>query len=135
MRLRRIATGKWTVVAEVDDGGVCDVCDVLDDLSDGPKTKGIAAGFKAHFDRIPAEGPRQLPDGIYHCVDADEGIYEFIKGRYRVVCFQANGRIVVCSAVEMKKSQKTPKKWVARAVALRVRYEAADQKNELVFEE
>lgn len=135
MRLRKIATGKWSVVAEVDADGVCVVAEALDALSSVANTRGVAAGFRVQFERIPVEGPKQLPDELYHCIDANEGIYQFIKGRYRLVCFQASGRVVVCSALEMKKTKKAPRSWVSHAVALRDRYLAAERNRELVVEE
>lgn len=122
MRLRVISEAAWKIVAVVDDRGDCEVLDALDELASHKKTSATASGFRAWWEHIPPEGPRQLPDSVYHCVDAENEIWEFIKGRHRILCFQTAGRIVVCSHVMLKASQKTPAKEKKRAIALRTEF-------------
>ena len=125
MRLRRIGSGRWTIAGEEDPRGGCPIADQLDALAENSKTRAIAAGFRAQFALIPAEGPTQLPDGIYHRVDSQNGIYEFIKGRYRILCFAVDGNVIVCSTIFLKDQRKTPKSEVKRAIDLKNRYMAA----------
>ena len=125
MRLRKIVTGRWTVACEVDDRGNAAVFNELSALWSNRSTKGVAAGFRAQFTQIPPQGPTYLPDVIYHCVDPANGIYEFIKGRYRILCFAVEGRVVVCSTVFLKQTRKTPDAEKNRAIDLKRRYLAA----------
>lgn len=118
----------------VNDHGECEVLDALDTLAENPKTSATAAGFKAWWDHIPAEGPRHLSDKVYHCVDSDNEIYEFIKGGHRLLCFQATGRVVVCSHVMKKASQKTPMKDKKRAISLRKQFLEAQSRGEVCYE-
>lgn len=125
MRLRVITSGSWKVAAILDDRDQCEVLDALDVLAADKQTAATAAGFRAWWKQIPAEGPRQLPDSAYHRVDAENQIYEFVKRGHRILCFEADGRLVVCSHVMKKGSQKTPKKDIERAIACKKAYEAA----------
>lgn len=125
MRLKTLRAGKWTVVAPVDEQGQCDVLDAIVALAGDKKTRATAAGFAALWDRIPVEGPKALGTVNYHCVDDDNDIYEFIKGSHRLLCFPANGRLVVCSHVIRKKSQKTKPIDKKKAASLREAYIAA----------
>jgi hypothetical protein len=106
MRLRSLHKGAWTVLAPEDDDRACEVLDQLEALAGDKKTKATAAGFLAQWEQVPVEGPRRLGTDIYHRIDEDNQIYEFIKRDHRLVCFEADGRIVVCSHIFRKKSQK-----------------------------
>lgn len=109
----------------VDDADVCEVVDELRALFEDKKSKATAAGFFAQFSQIPAVGPRALRVEIYHKVDDENEIYEFIKGNHRLLCFEAEGRLVICSHVLRKKSQKTSAKDRRKAAALRTAYLAS----------
>jgi len=133
MQLRTLSDATWQVVAEVDHRGKCPVEDELNNFAKQKRTLSVAAGVLALWMRIPNEGPNALPTESYHCVDKENDIYEFIKGRYRFICFLAEGRLVVCTSVLLKKSQKTPKHVVAHAVEVRRRYREAAAAGELKF--
>ncbi|MFD1295246.1 type II toxin-antitoxin system RelE/ParE family toxin [Lysobacter gummosus] len=135
MRLRKIIVGTWDVLAETDDCGRCELQAELEALFDARKTKATAAGFYSFWRHIPAEGPRKLGTDIYHQLDSADEIYEFIKGDYRVLCFQVRGRVILCSHLMRKKSQKTPRREIDRAKGLRKAYLAAEKANELIVEE
>lgn len=122
MQLKVLKPGYWKIVAPMDGNGCCAVKDQLVELLAEPKLKGYAVGFYALWDRIPRVGPRQLPTALYHCVDDANGIYEFIKGPLRLLCFEADGALVVCSHVLRKKSQKIRAQDKARAIALRAEF-------------
>lgn len=135
MRLRVLAGGLWQVAALVDDRDRCEVLEALNALAANKQTVATAAGFKLWWEQIPAEGPRQLSDSVYHRVDAANEIYEFRKRAHRVLCFEAGGRLIVCSHVMPKGTQKTPKSEVAKAVRLKKEYESALAKGDVVFVE
>lgn len=99
------------------------------------KLKGYALGFVALWRRIPRTGPRSLGTDLYHCVDDEHEIYEFIKGPLRLLCFEADGALVLCSHVLRKKSQKTKGKDKAAAIALRARFLASSSADTLEIEE
>ncbi|MBB3274282.1 MULTISPECIES: type II toxin-antitoxin system RelE/ParE family toxin [unclassified Pseudoxanthomonas] len=125
MRLRLLTSGQWQVAALIDDRDRCEVLEALNALAANKQTEATAAGFRVWWEQIPAEGPRQLSDAVYHRVDAKNEIYEFCKRAHRVLCFEAGGRLIVCSHVMPKGTQKTPKKEVERAVKLKKEYERA----------
>ncbi|WP_448482221.1 type II toxin-antitoxin system RelE/ParE family toxin [Pseudoxanthomonas mexicana] len=112
-------------MAPEDDEGACEVLDQLKALAADKKTKATAAGLLAQWEQVPAEGPRKLGTDIYHRIDDENQIYEFIKRDHRLVCFEADGRIVVCSHLFRKKSQKTPNAEKRKATDLRARYHEA----------
>lgn len=122
-------------MALVDDAGACEVLDDLAALFADKKTRATAAGFFQQFEQIPAVGPMGLGSGIYHKVDDQNEIYEFIKRDHRLLCFEADSRIVVCSHVMRKKQQKTSPKDRRRAAAFRTAYLVALQQGELVVVE
>lgn len=122
MRLRKLNEGAWTVAAPLEDDNSCEVLNALQILFDDPRTKGVAAGFVAFWEQIDIQGPRRLGTDIYHCVDDKNEIYEFIKGSHRLLCFVSEGRLVICSHIFRKKSQKTPKSETKKAIALRKKY-------------
>lgn len=69
-------------------------------------------------------GPRFFPDDICHQVDQKNQIFEFIAGDLRLLWFYspAERRAIICTHVFMKKSRKTPKKHIERAVHLKNLY-------------
>jgi hypothetical protein len=81
-----------------------------------PQYHASAVGMKAVFE-FYASG-RHLPSALFHEVDKQEKIYEFIKGDLRMFCFVLSGGIVLTHGA-IKKSQKVDKAEVARAVAAR----------------
>lgn len=135
MRLRKISVGTWDVLAEADAQGQCALQDDLGALFDARQTKATAAGFYSFWRHIPAEGPRKLGTDIYHQLDSEDEIYEFIKGSHRVLCFQVGGRVILCSHLMRKKSKKTPRKEINRAKALRAAYLEAVKLNALIVDD
>lgn len=135
MRLRIIEEAGWRVVAEVSGDGNCDLQLHLAQLGQDKQLKSAAAGFIQLMRRIERNGPRaSLPDSLYHCVDKEHEIYEFIKGPLRLLCFEADGALVVCSHIIRKSSNKLKESQKAAAIALRQRYlRAAAQGNVLIM--
>lgn len=110
---------KWQLKAEVDADGTCPLAEELAALFNDPQTEAVGAGFIAIFDQIPDAGPHQLGTGLYHLVDKANEIYEFKKGSYRLLCFQHEGAVIICSHLLRKKSQQAPARDVKQAARLR----------------
>lgn len=119
MRLKTLKAGIWNVVAPLEADGTCPLEDQLVELATDRKLRASVLGFAALWSRIPRIGPRGLPTALYHCVDEAHGIYQFTKGPLRLLCFEADGAIVVCSHVLRKQSQKTRSSDKAQAITLR----------------
>jgi hypothetical protein len=117
----------------MDDDGSCPFDEELSQLLADTKNRAYASGFIALWDRIPRLGPRALGTELYHCVDDENNIYEFIKGPYRVLCFELDGAVVVCSHLLRKKRQNIRRKDVKPAVNLRSRCIESAQRKELEF--
>lgn len=135
MRLKRLYRGKWEILAPVDEAGCCDVLETLSALQQAKQTRATVAGFVAQWTQIDHFGPRSLGTGIYHRVDDEHEINEFRKRDHRILCFEADGRVIVCSHIIHKKSDKTPTKDKNRAIALKDQYLAAKKLGQLVIEE
>jgi hypothetical protein len=125
MRLKVLSDGFWQVIAPLDANDSCSVEVELASLASDRKLRASVIGLRAVWGRIPTLGPRRLGTPLYHCVDEDNGIYEFIKGPLRLLCFEASGRLVVCSHTLRKTTRKTPRSDKALAIALKKRYLAA----------
>lgn len=125
MRLKTLYCGAWRVIAPLSEDGACDLDTALAQFAGNKKYRAAAVGMHALWQRIPRTGPRALGPDLYHCIDEKASIYEFIKGDLRLLCFEADGAIVVCSHVFLKKSQKTPAQEAKRAANLKKQYEQA----------
>ena len=62
-------------------------------------------------------------------------IWEFIRGRLRVLWFADEGQVIVCTHGFIKKSQRTPAREIRRAERMHREYFAAKENGELVVEE
>lgn len=115
------------VVQEKGNGSLA--CSLIDDFND------IEATYEAsrnrlleYFKHVATGGPQALNSAQCHQVDANNKIYEFISGKLRVLFFQAaTGRMVICTHMFLKKTQKTPPKEVNKAIRAKKDYEQADQ--------
>jgi hypothetical protein len=125
MELRILYRGAWLVAAPMDGTGHCALEEELVRCMADPKLRGYVVGLRALWERIPRTGPRALGPVLYHCVDEEHKIYEFIKGPLRLLCFEAKGAIVVCAHLLRKKTQKMARRDKIHAVALRERFLAA----------
>lgn len=134
MRVKVLYCGHWQVVAPIDIDGLCAMDAQLVALSKDKKLKAFVVGFRALWQRIPRQGPRSLGTDLYHCVDANESIYEFIKGNLRLLCFESDGAIVVCSHIIQKRTQKTPLREVQRVIELKERFKTSKAQGKVQFE-
>jgi Phage derived protein Gp49-like (DUF891). len=101
---------------------ICAFEEQLDGFHEQPKQQAAAVGLEVLWERIPKFGPIALGTALYHQVDEKNGIFEFIKGRLRVLCFEIPGAVCICSSVFLKQTGKTPKAEVQRAIALKEQY-------------
>ncbi|WP_018719258.1 type II toxin-antitoxin system RelE/ParE family toxin [Arhodomonas aquaeolei] len=85
----------------------------------------------AHIAQDP-KGPRELPDKLCHQVG--DHLWQFTKGRLRLIWFYDGGRVVVCAHAYFKKSQKTPNRELEAACKVREAYLAARERGELMYE-
>jgi hypothetical protein len=80
-------------------------------------------------------GPQCFDDSTSHYVDQNNKIYEFVAGRLRLLWFyspQAR-KVVICSHVFMKSSQKIPKSEVRKAIKVKEEYESAQDANQITI--
>ena len=76
------------------------------------------------------QGPRLLADDICHQINKENQIYEFIAGSLRLLWFYSplERKVIICTNVFLKKSRKTPKKEIEKAIGIKKRY-IEEQKN------
>lgn len=130
MRLVKLAQGRFTVVARVEDGEQSKVQDFLSSVQ--ADMQASAQGMYVLFERYAQGGRQNLTSSLFHEANKQEGIWEFIKGRLRVFCFiDSTGQLVVLSHGAIKKSQKADSREVACAVTLKIDYEAAHREGSI----
>lgn len=134
MRLKVLHTGGWRVAAVLNADDRCLLEEELVSLADNPKLYGYILGFHALWARIQRVGPRALGTDLYHCVDEEHEIYEFLKGPLRLLCFEAEGAVVVCSHVIRKQRQKIKARDKQQAIALRRDFLQAQAARNVIYE-
>jgi hypothetical protein len=133
MRLRPIREDKWTILTPLDKNGECPLLDSFAALQ--KKNKGAMANLASSIKRVAENniGPGILSKDRSHYVDQKNKIYEFIAGRYRLLWFQSPSeqRIIICSHLFMKKTQKAPTREVNKALRVKKDYLAALHENKV----
>ncbi len=133
MRLKPIRKDKWTILTPLDDDGNCPLLQSFSELL--KKNKGAMANLTASLKRVAENrlGPSVLNVERSHYVDQKNKIYEFVAGRIRLLWFQSpeEQRVIICSHLFMKKTQKTPSKEVNKALRVKKDYLAAFKKGQL----
>jgi len=131
MKVLVVEKGNREVLAILEDGEL-DKCPVLEFLAEQPKEqRSSAKGFRALFKRYAILGRQGLTTDLFHEVDKNRKICEFIKGRLRVFCFEDDGGIVVLSHGALKRSQKVATKEVNKAIRNKSLYLEAKKNGEL----
>src|SRR5690625_620163 len=97
-----ICAGNFTLLAECDEAGNSPLAAKIGQLKPSE-----AAGLLKMFEMAAESGPKHLPRKMRHEIDKSCGIYEFIKGDYRIPFFYDEGNLVVCSHMFRKQGQKT----------------------------
>jgi hypothetical protein len=134
MKLKVLKKGAWKIVSPLNQAGECPLENELNKLRQDRKIKASVIGLDVLMERSIDEGPRiKLSKELFHYVDKEEGIYEFIKGRLRLLCFEADGAVIICSHVFMKKTDKTRAQDKSPAIALKKDYLRAKAINKIEF--
>lgn len=128
MKVYEFKSGRIRIGAVANEKDGHDHCPLLDALAN------LEAVHDAHKQRLLAlielaanEGLDALSTEQCHLIDKNEKIFELIAGKLRVPFFKLDsGKVVLCTHVFLKKTQKTPKKEVDKAVRLKKKYENAD---------
>ena len=129
MKLIRIGSGQWQVLAVCDARGNCDVLAELYGLGQGNKAQRKLADRMLQIltERVPNDpnGPRFLNE--YIVKPLRDGIFEFKRGqktglKLRVLWFYSAGMVVVCTACFLK-TNKTPANLIDEAIMLKQEYE------------
>lgn len=122
----------WAIVGVCNDRGDCPVDDFLCGL-DSNFTRDVGR-LRALFTHVAKTGPNLLPVEVSHNLAPE--IFEFIRGRLRIVWFYGEGgRLVVCSHGFVKKGQKTPRAQIEQAQRVKDSYAAAHRRGEAVIVE
>lgn len=133
MRLKPIRKDKWAILAPLDDGGNCPLLHSFSELQ--KENKGAMANLAASLKRVVENrlGPKVLSVERSHYVNKKNKIYEFVAGRMRLLWFQSpeEQRVIICSHLFMKKTQKTPSREVNKALKVKEDYLAALRKGQL----
>jgi phage-related protein len=108
----------WQLFAACTDRGDCQLLEFLSSLP--PNQRASGKKLWALFDRASQEGTRNLPDDVCHQIG--DGIWEFIKGRLRILWFYDRGQIIICSHGFVKDSKQTPASEITRAEKVLKRY-------------
>lgn len=119
MRPVLIQTGRWSVYAVGADDESCELFDFLDRLDPGftPSVQRFRALIR-HIVNDP-HGPRNLPDSISHHIEGE--IWQLTAGRLRVLWFYDSRHrgVMICTQGFLKKTNKTPRAELERAVEMR----------------
>jgi hypothetical protein len=126
LKILKISDGQFSVGAVVKErGDGTQECHLLEQLENvEARYERSRDRLLAYLEKVGSEGIGCLNSAQFHLVDKPEKIYEFIAGDLRLLFFQASsGKVVICTHMFLKKSQKTPKSEVRTAVAWKKRYE------------
>ncbi len=137
MKLLRLEHSLWDVPAVIEGSNDDECCPLTDFLSGiGAQYPGAVSGMYDLFERFAVAGKEKFSDDLCHYANKNEKIWQFTKGRLRVLWFYGHGnRIVVCSHGFVKQSQKTPKKEINHAISIKKQYEAAVKINAVTVQE
>lgn len=130
MILRHVVTGSFRVVAAVTDRGECSLVDFLEGLDGDLADDG--SRMVAVLERVASGGPRR---DTQVSRQIGPGLFEFRKGRIRIVWFYDEGMLVICTHGFVKKTQKTPPAEIHKAMSIHNRYFVDKRNGNIRFEE
>lgn len=108
----------WKIYAVCTDRKDCQVSDFL--LKLPSNFENSRDRLIALLDHVLKDGPRLLPDDICHTIA--DGIWQFSVGRLRVAWFYDEGKVIICTHGFMKKTKKTEKANIERALKAKELY-------------
>ena len=124
MILVPIKREKWHILGYCRSERSCDLLEWINELDD--KYHGSLTRLFAIIAMVAKEqqGPRLLSHDICHQIDQKNQIYEFIAGALRLLWFYSPSerKVIVCTNAFLKKSQRTPKKEIKKAIGIKKRY-------------
>lgn len=133
MRLLPIIENTWCFYTPCDRNNNSHLLTFLGNI--GAKHEKSAAKILAIIETASEEmrGPQCFDDSTSHYVDQNNKIYEFVAGRLRLLWFYSPHarKVVICSHVFMKNSQKVPKSEVQKAIKVKEEYESAHNANQI----
>lgn len=89
-------------------------------------------GYKALLQTFLEAGVELFTEENFHPISRPDGLFQFIKGRHRVVCFfDDDETMVVLTHGFIKKTDPSPKDQIAKAVKLKRLYFQAKEECEL----
>lgn len=135
LSIRRARFWVGAVALEKGDGTLS--CSLLDDFNEIEATYEASRDrLMSYFEQVSVTGPKALNAVQCHQVDANSKISEFISGKLRVLFFQgAQGNVVICTHMFLKKTQKTPPKELRKAVKAKRQYEQAEKVGQVEWKE
>lgn len=129
MQLKVITKNNWSVCAIEDANGNCELLDWLAQNRADGNYKSSADGLLAIFQHVAENGIQDLSDKLSHQIDSKNKLYEFIKGKLRVIYFVETGKIIVCThGFNKTQSQTIPKPEKDKAIKLKSTYESQSKK-------
>lgn len=91
------------------------------------------AGLMDVLERVAETGLQQFPSSLSHAINRNPKIYEFIRGRLRLIYFHGSGNtIVVCTEIVIKKSQKADPQVISKAIEAHDNYYRALEEGALI---
>lgn len=93
---------------------------------------GEADGYLALLQTFIESGTHELTAKNFHPIKKELGLYQFIKGRHRLVChWNEEDVIVICTQGFLKKTDPSPKDQISKANKLMEKYFLSKEENEL----
>lgn len=130
MKLKILAEDQYIISAIM-----CDDCCPIEDSftrSDSNYEKNYI-GLLDMLDRAAKCGLQQFSSEQSHLINSDPKIFEFIRGKLRLIYFHGKGNmIVVCTEIIVKKTQKSNKKVVNKAISAYKEYFESIKKDSLI---
>ncbi len=131
MYLRRLPLqGGYTILAVCDSRGNPVLLDFFE---------GLGSNFQKDMDNMlqllevcAVSGPPRNTQ-VSHKIRGE--IWEFIKGRLRILWFYDQGRIIICTHGFVKKSGKTPVQEISLAESKQRQYQIAKANNAIIIQE
>jgi phage-related protein len=125
MLLKEIKKKNWTICAIQDEKGCCELLDWLGKNQADANFRSSAVGLIALFEHVAENGIQDLSDKLSHQIDAKYKLYEFIKGKLRVIYFVDADKIIVCThGFNKTQVQKTPDSERDKAIKLKSTYKS-----------
>ncbi len=122
---------RWMIVSPIESDGRSQVEIFMDDVSSNFQSN--ISGLMVMMERHSKHGCETFNTEQCHYVDQSEKIYEYIKGRLRFFWFEDEDRVIVCTHGIVKKSQKTPKREIDKALRVKTAYLLSKSSRSLQF--